>query len=115
MIVSLDDNQLPLFNRLIVEPEDAIATNRGQNGDFNADRSFAKDKYRLQYSYFEIADYNTVKTLYENQFELGQFYVLKVLGGSYTINKPVFIMPSSINPRFSGKVLESYELVLIEK
>lgn len=115
MIVTLDDNRLPIFKRIKVDNDDAIATNRGQNGGFNADRSFKKDQYTLEYDFFDIADYNTVKMLYEQQFATGTFYTFRVIDSDYPIAKQVYIAPQSIVPRFSGKVIEGYTLVLIEK
>lgn len=115
MIVTLDDNRLPLFKRISIKNDDAIASNRGQNGGFNADRSFQKDEYTLEYDFFDIGDYNTIEQLYNQQFALGTFYTFRVIDSEYPIAKQVFIAPQSIVPRFAGKTLEGYTLTLIEK
>jgi hypothetical protein len=115
MIATLDDNTLPLFKRIKIEREDAIATNRGQNGTFNADRSYAKDRYILEYDFFDVSDYNTVKTLYEAQFSTGQFFRFQLVDSGMPINEAVYIAPSSIVPRFAGSTLEGYSLTLIQK
>lgn len=115
MIVSIDDNQLPVFKLMQIDPQDAIALNRGQNGQLNGDRSYTKDKYILKYDFFDRVYYDIIKMLYNQQFDLGVFYTLKVLDSEIPINTSVYIEPASIVPRFGGKTLEGYELVMIQK
>lgn len=115
MIVTLDDNRLPLFKRISVKNDDAIASNRGQNGGFNADRSYKKDEYTLEYDFIDIAEYNIIKNLYDQQFATGTFYTFRVIDSDYPVAKQVYIAPQSIVPRFAGRTIEGYTLTLIEK
>lgn len=115
MNIYLDGNELPIYNSIKVDKDDAIATNRGQNGQFNADRSYDKDRFTLSYDLLEVEVYSIIDLLYQTQFATGQFFQFQITGTSYPINTMVYIAPGSIRPRFSGKLLEGYDLVLIEK
>lgn len=115
MTITIDGNTLPIFNKIKIDKDDAIATNRGQDGSFNADRSYKKNRYTLSFDMLEVEIYNTISLLYETQFATGQFFQFQITGTAYPVNTMVYIAPSSIVPRFSGKLLEGYDLVLIEK
>ena len=115
MTITLDGNTLPIYNGITIAKDDAIATNRGQDGSFNADRSYKKNRYTLSYDLLEIEVYNTIALLYETQFATGQFFQFQITGTGYPINTMVYIAPSSIKPKFAGKLLDNYDLVLIEK
>lgn len=115
MKILLDSNELPLFKKMSVKNSDAIATNRGQNGRLNADRSYAKEAWTFSWDILDIADYNIIKDLYNRQFSEGAFFRLQVLDTAYPIDAYVFIQPASIVPRFAGTVLEGYTLEVIQQ
>lgn len=115
MLFLLNDNQLPLFKSMSVDAGDAIAKDRGQDGGLNVDRSYRKDTYIFRYDYIDIEFYNLINTLYEQQFTYGTFYRVKLTGTQYPLNTDVYIERESIKPRFAGKVLEDYELVLTQR
>ncbi len=115
MIFLLDGNNMPLFKRMSIKDDSAVAANRGLAGQLNVDRSYQRDVYRFEYEFLDIATYNTIKTLYERHFSEGAFFQMILTDTSYPLNKQVFISPQSIVPRFGGKVLEGYTLGLIER
>ncbi len=115
MIFLLDGNTMPLFKRMSVKDDSAVAANRGLAGQLNVDRSYQRDRYQFEYEFMDIETYSIIKTLYERHYNEGVFFQMIITDTSYPLNKQVFIAPGSIVPRFGGKVLEGYTLELIER